>query len=560
MTEKLYPFALADGSSDGKQWNDAQFNSLHSKLDENDKRYADWKFKLGGMLREQLLPGPEYRDRTYYLRSLPEHYHIRVKTNPKNGRSDYYLYGYPEGKKPKPFRSPNDFFPHLLWLAGGSGDKSLCSCVLCNPDQARPDWWPEQTAFAHSVSDAPPDAPSAVTIASPVPSSLGNNTGMKRSASAPGSAASKPFTGSKQTPQSPAPPPITPVSGPTSSGQPQSSETPLQRVPHTQLIFREGEVVWFKNNNAWRIGMALQTLPAEPGNSSASRCIIKPLAHAYFHNENAIKNETDMRPFLAFSVPPVNPNVTRGQLMKDIPWGQLQTQLAGEDKAKQELVGLEASKLAAIEIDHSYSTFNPMQTSQQSPDIQHVGGVFLGAERITMGEAVRVRLSQNEIDPTWTKGLPIVMVVRDIFIAAGSGLFFRGDVYRLEETANQQQAPHQAQLPAELIREKSFRDQVKQRLGTRFDWIMVQQDVTKPENSMRGRFYETSRLMPIIDAAKFQAALSKAVVEDVQAYLNDRMNSDGPYLGRRRNRSATLVGAVPDGFYLPLGPGVLEDP
>jgi hypothetical protein len=49
-------------------------------------------------------------------------------------RQDAYLYGHPQGRR-KRFRSPADFFPHILWLATDpEGDPRNCSCKICSPD------------------------------------------------------------------------------------------------------------------------------------------------------------------------------------------------------------------------------------------------------------------------------------------------------------------------------------------------------------------------------------------------------------------------------------------
>ena len=50
-------------------------------------------------------------------------------------RQDAYLYGHPQGRKKK-YRSPADFFPHLLWLGTDrEGDNRNCSCKICSPEQ-----------------------------------------------------------------------------------------------------------------------------------------------------------------------------------------------------------------------------------------------------------------------------------------------------------------------------------------------------------------------------------------------------------------------------------------
>jgi hypothetical protein len=84
------------------------------------------------------------------LAYLPEGYRIyeHIKTRPtsaeKNSkahaggghdRQDAYLYGHPGGRRQR-FRSPAEFFPHLVWLARGSDfDHDNCKCKLCSPDE-----------------------------------------------------------------------------------------------------------------------------------------------------------------------------------------------------------------------------------------------------------------------------------------------------------------------------------------------------------------------------------------------------------------------------------------
>lgn len=85
-----------------------------------------------------------------------------------------------------------------------------------------------------------------------------------------------------------------------------TTKTEPQPDPITEgpVLFREGEVVWYKNNNAWRIGLVLELVVADGTPNSQSTCFVKPLAHSALQLETVLKIEADMRPFLAFSVPP----------------------------------------------------------------------------------------------------------------------------------------------------------------------------------------------------------------------------------------------------------------
>lgn len=48
-------------------------------------------------------------------------------------RQDAYLYGHPQGRK-KRYRSPADFFHHVLFLVADSNDRRDCSCKICSPE------------------------------------------------------------------------------------------------------------------------------------------------------------------------------------------------------------------------------------------------------------------------------------------------------------------------------------------------------------------------------------------------------------------------------------------
>ncbi|ETS82374.1 hypothetical protein PFICI_04250 [Pestalotiopsis fici W106-1] len=604
-SRQVFEFALRSTSSDGKLWPEEQYKAaerLNPDDSEIDKRkYQEFLLKLGGLLRDQfLIRDPVARTRNYILKELPENYHIRRKPKTKADKDkrenhDYFIYGHPLSDRsgnPRSYATANEFFHHLIWIIGGSNDQGDCACKLCNKSAKHE---PEALKKRITAATGPVSA-----HGSPAASPALQATSMRRSASASSvnksqalpRAAVQPQPAAvphqqQQQQQQPIPVPVpaapaaavstaapapTPVPAPTpshmqtpvhipvnaaSSSNLTQIQTEARPSPEEIVIFREGEIVWYKNNNAWRLGVVLEIVPPNGAGNDQPKCLIKPLAHSAIQLENVLKTEPDMRPYLAFSVPPVNMREIQGRKMSQVDWHQY-SQYAGGDRQKQEMLGLEASKLAVAEINDSYSTFNNYAINPIDPNKQSVGGLFLGAERICVNEAVRYRLRSNENNPTWIKSLPVVMHLREIYVAA-DGLHFVGDIYRLEERAMQQPMPTHGPLPAAMIREQQFRSEIRKRAGTRFDWVLISQNQDRDETSIRGRFYEAAKLLPIIDLANFQAALSRGIVSDVQSYLNTRLETLSTATDRRKqNRREALSTAVPDGFFLSFGPDIRE--
>ncbi|KAI1081823.1 hypothetical protein F5B20DRAFT_579148 [Whalleya microplaca] len=566
-------------NTDGQKFDESDFPDDLKRVGLEAEAY--WRSRLGEMLRNQFYPGT---DLSFDLVALPEHYHLRVGARSNNTtRQDVYLYGYPKsageakeaakgGKKPAPrcFRTPADFFPHLLWLLTGTNDKKQCSCNLCRAAYLPPES-AQRLGTATLAENVPPSAgPSAAHTSSPPASAIISRTVAKKVGPTAASATKTKSTSSPTIRKvTPVPPPEvpnraqpSPVASTLIAPAPVPATSTLPPQNDETVLFKVGEVVWYKNSNTWRIGIVLKVVAADPATSTPPKNLINPLAHPYLPTSNVVKPDPDMRPFLAFSVPAVNPTLQHlgDQPMESIDWQNVQAQLAGEDQHKREVLGLEASKIAASRIDHSYSLFNPASNLQDASGRQNFGGVFLGAEKVGIYEAVRIRLEPQEENPSWNKQLPIVMALKEIFIETssdGERLFFQGDIWRLEETASPNHVPNQDQLPLAMRREKAFRDEVKRSHGTHFDWVLVSSNVKRGEASIRGRFYESKKLGPILHDA-WDKMLQAGHIPGIQASLNNRFDSRGPYIGRKKSRAVTVLGAVGPNFILPVGPGVVE--
>ncbi|RYC61366.1 hypothetical protein CHU98_g4846 [Xylaria longipes] len=522
--------------------------SQYEKVEEGAKPIIEWQNKLGQALASELMPEATKEDKK------------------KHQAKHYYLFGYPEdpgaNKARKYYRSPNHFLPHLLWLIGESQDRGDCACEFCSgskPITSKS----AKAKLASLTGQAPP--PAATNAAPPTSANITNTAAsMHKNIALNSNGKPKLINRPSTVPQQPNVPPHANVPQQPTSHEAQTvapyqapevtasvSQRPYPIAQDHDALFRAGEVVWFKNNNSWRVGMIL---------TSGLTLSIIPFGHPLYRTEEVIKEEADIRPFLAFSIPQINNGLQefKGRALAQIDWQALQERFgAHADASRREGLAIEATKLAATRVDQCYSTFNPIQESAQNYDI--FGGLFLGAEKICVGEAVRILLPREQQDQVAEKGMPVVMVVKRIMVSREGGtLMFEGSLWKLQHaTLTQQlQAPNQAQLPASLRGEKEFRNGVLQSRGWRVEWMLVNQSMSVNESAIRGRFYETRRLTPILNPAKFQEMLQHQHIEDIQTLLNNRGDSSGPHVGRVLNRAQAVAGAVP--MTASLGSDVME--
>lgn len=511
------------------------------------------------------------------------------------------MYGYPDKQQntgvpngganlltPKVFGSPSEFFEHLFWLMTAPDlNRGGCTCRNCSPapeaieaPQSLPP--PTSTAPTRPIPArrqvAPASTPEvAQGMASPAPPVPGRAAQVPASRATPGrrQGVAIPAPGAPGAPQgSVAPTPVAP-NRPTPPGRPvNTTPTPtispspsfnpiLTPQPDESLLFREGEVVWFrKAQEAFRLGIILQNIPGDPAVPFSQKSRIKPLSHHQKAIEDVERSEADMRPFLTFSVPDVREFLrsVADKPMVTVLWGVLENQLLKDGQTSGELLSLEASKIAAIQIDHSYSLFNTTAPPNAPLRQRSFGGVFFGCEKIGIFEAVRVHVDQQEHQAWNNPDIPFVMVVKGIVLdssESGDRLLFQGDIWLLQESNSPQHVNNTNQLPPSMRREKMFRDEVKQPHGTHFDWIQVATNAVKPETSIRGRFYESRKLGPML-SPQWGQYLQSGIIPPIHKSLNNRGDSKGMYIGRKSSRLETVIGAIPHDTVLSLGPHVME--
>ncbi|KAL1617773.1 hypothetical protein SLS56_010837 [Neofusicoccum ribis] len=452
-------------------------SDFYRPIAEDEAKHLDWRRKLGGMLmRELATAGSEHQHKACMLAALPENYRLfeHIKSRAHDGdpqsrkasknhaggghdRQDAYLYGHPMGRK-KRYRSPADFFPHLLWLATDKdGDPNNCSCKY-----------------------------------------------------------------------------------------------------HT-LLFRPGEVVWVSRGEAWGLGVLIRRFIKKIANNQIERhYVVQPLSHPLdFQTPVHLSNENLLRPWLAWSPPPL----TFGQLQNraGVTYDSVDWQVIASGHYGNGNPEVDASILAAKSVDNTYTPFKLLNNSRPGPSMEERrwAGIYLGAEKIWVGEPVRIQMDMAGIN------LPILIVV-DIVERVQQGrstITVFGDLYTfIGNIPSNTPVPSTDHLPPRMVLDLRYRNQVSGKTGRQGTWKLLRPMHGVPIEHVKGRWYESSVLLPIVLGDKdYDNTIRSGNLDDASHWLNARNDSnkatDGkaatPALGiRQPERRDALGRSVPTSTHI----------
>lgn len=437
-------------------------------------------------------------------------------------RQDSYLYGHRQGRK-KRYRSPADFFPHVLWLAvDKEGDERNCSCKICSPDPKRgeEDMAEEVPVRKDIIKSMPATTPAPLT----------KTITTQNPTSAPPQ--------SRQT--QPVPTPI------------RSKELQLDADPDGKYLYRPGEVTWFNNGANWRLGVVGKRglLNDRP------RYLIQPLSNPFQPQAPIIKDdETTLRPWLAWSVPDTTiPEIKDFNYIR-VPWEKI---VRGDyDNGRPRDYVVDGSILSAKVIDSSYSLFDRNEGALAGIGEVHYNGMFLGAEKIWVGEPVRLKvLAQPNGSPE-----NVILIIHKMIEQTihPSTVTFIGDVYKFVEMPTPYKSRDQwptPNLPPRMVADLRFRNEVADNAKRQlwYEWRLLEPAARKTLADVKGRWYETRTLLPILRGAdKYQEDIHKGKLGDAGAWMNGRRDNNKVPEERKKNRKDALGQAVPAEFKVSRG-------
>ncbi|KXH41951.1 hypothetical protein CSIM01_02787 [Colletotrichum simmondsii] len=551
------------------------------RLDKDDARFQEWRIKLGILLKQELSP----TEGLPWLLHFPRGYWLYEKSK------HLWVSGHPV--KSKLYKSPQEFGLHVLWLLSGSMDRTDCRCIHCNvrempnmedltvSDVPRPLPAANNTQPPSKMRKITPQIPPGVAASPiPVPAAASTPPIAKKETPVPvpipmaKKETPQPVQQQQQVQQQPAPAPTQAQQ----QVQPQAHAPapPVYQQPQflpypppyggivAPALFRVGELVWFQISSGWRLGIVAATGIINPNTNKAELQIL-PMSHVNFNQSPIQTLEATTRPFLAFSVPNVSISDLQNKAYDEVDWDAFFQTITPEDTHRREVALLDSSKMAAQKVGVSFSVFSRLSETNGGKKIDY-HGIFLGAERIELGDVLRVRLSAEQGVPPAAANLPDALLgLREICTApidSPGNAFFKGDIYQPITGDNQPvggiPVPDD-KLPRPLRDEIAFRN--KFAASDRWRCVLLKQNAVLREPDLKGRFYPTHKLLPLLDGqAKVLAEVQKGIVRDVQQRLNQRIDTfKTAYIGQKRTRVETIGPALPPGSVIQFEQSVRED-
>jgi len=413
-----------------------------------------------------------------------------------NERQDAYLYGHPGGRK-KRYRSPAEFFPHLLWLATDeAGDTNNCSCKFCSPEELDTDKTKDVTAPIKSQE--------------PVKTTAKTQPAMVRK---------------------------------TSSTAARASPLPRQRCleqkqdqRYNEFHYRPGELVWFCRGQAWGIGVVMQREHNQQNNTRMY--MVQPLSHPT-NPTTIVKNPQDqIRNWLAWSPPPLthsqlNPSESNGNKVwtfENVNWPDVSKGKYGRGD-----VPVDSSILAAKMVETTYTLFDRIEAKASNSGSSQVSelyynGMYFGGEKIWLGDPLRLRTA-----PTATT--PSIFVLQSIIERSPASNSTRatihlvGDSYSMASCSPSAPPPSES-LPPRVLEDLRIRNTITSRNSDttkrHFTWALLTAGMRVGIADVKGRWYESTLFTPILDPAAYNTGKANGELLEAGLFMNGQGDCNRP--------------------------------
>ena len=307
---------------------------------------------------------------------------------------------------------------------------------------------------------------------------------------------------------------------------PVNREHSLDLLPD-KYLYRIGELVWFSRGASWGLSVitkrALSISQTTGTPNPQPQYLINPLSHPLHHHPpQIVSSEHLLRPWLAWSVPsPTNAYLASSGVTYDTAnWADLLGGLYGPGD-----LDVDGSILAARALDRSYTALYPLASPSTPPtpaECLHAA-LYLGGEKIWLGDAVRLRSATGQAE---------ILIVQRIASARAGALRMSlvGDAYEwaLVGADKGGVGSDQSSLPPRVKADMDFRNETAAKAGVaeRWHWTLGSVGKRVALADVRGRWYESRVLGPIVKGEAWSEEVSSGRVEDVCRSMNERCRDE----------------------------------
>ncbi|KAL6406190.1 hypothetical protein AUP68_10358 [Ilyonectria robusta] len=281
-------------------------------------------------------------------------------------------------------------------------------------------------------------------------------------------------------------------------------------------------MIWYQENTTWGIGIISASI-----NDIHE---IMPLGHSLMKQNTITRLNREIRPLYTLGIPPVS-TYFKEKLFDQIPWESMFKEVTYGSN-KYDSLTLNASKMAASKVDHSYSLWTKL--SEDSKTVTYRGG-FFGAERFAIGDTLRLRWVPTEWQVSagrYVLGLQSIFTTTD----KPGHVFFHGHIYHpAKGDTDPLDVVNEEHLPITLRDEIRWRNSIAP--SDNWRWVLVKDNAVFKERAIAGRFYTTENL-------ELWNAVEQSRTDKQRSLLNGRMDMYGAYLGRKANRLDALEASV----------------
>ena len=474
---------------------------------------------------------------------------VKAHAGGGHDRQDAYLYGHPSGRK-KRYRSPADFFPHLLWLVTDeTGDRNNCSCKLCSPEELQNDEKPSASRNVRPEVSLKREEKLPVHVKRETPTAVSKSSKLQ---SIPSSVKASEIARRSTTPTV-----TSRILNPSPLPQSRCLDQQID-AQYNKFVFRPGEILWFSRGEAWGLSLVTRRYFSQNSSSKIEKVyVVQPLSHPFAHPPAVtIMQEDLLRPWLAWSAPPFTCELLNSMSVtyNSADWQGIISKKYGFGDAE-----VDGSILAAKAVDASYTLFNLLKRISQGNGVEELywNGMYLGGEKIWVGDPTRLRgESGSDI-------LVITCIVEKKINNSANGisetaLYFIGDVYSFSAmNLVEGNMPNNSNIPERMREDLIFRNTVTANASRPAGyWKLVQANARVDVNNVKGRWYESSILFPILRGAAFADDIRRGDIYDTGLWMNARGESVAGFRGigiNKSDRLNALGAAIPKGTVLVSG-------